>query len=232
MAHVSADWTHPWPDHGTCECWLVLHLTWPWHIWVLIGPTSDLTMTHLSADWSYTWPDHGTSECWLVLHLTWPWHIWVLIGPIPDHDTSECWLVLYLTMAHLSADWSYTSAGPELLGNRSMEAQITGCSIDCSYTWPDHGTSECWLVLHLTWPWHIWVLIGISALKIDDISIERVAEFNFLGLTLDEHLTWKCHLNKISNKISQCIGILNRLKNTFSQFTQKLSFTTLWCFHI
>ncbi len=46
------------------------------------------------------------------------------------------------------------------------------------------------------------------SLKIDDIIIERVAEFNFLGLTLDEHLTWKCHLNKISNKISQCIDIL------------------------
>ncbi len=35
-------------------------------------------------------------------------------------------------------------------------------------------------------------------LKIDNVNIERVAEFNFLGLTLDEHLTWKCHVNKIS----------------------------------
>ncbi len=34
-------------------------------------------------------------------------------------------------------------------------------------------------------------------LKIDNVVIERVAEFNFLGLTLDEHLTWKCHINKI-----------------------------------
>ncbi len=43
------------------------------------------------------------------------------------------------------------------------------------------------------------------SLKIDDIIIERVSELNFLGLTLDEH------------KISQCIGILNRLtKETIS----------------
>ncbi len=28
----------------------------------------------------------------------------------------------------------------------------------------------------------------------------------------DEHLTWTCHINKISNKISQCMCILNRLK--------------------
>ncbi len=46
-------------------------------------------------------------------------------------------------------------------------------------------------------------------LKIDNVNIEQVAEFNFLRLTLDEYLTWKCHVNKISNKISQCMGILN-----------------------
>ncbi len=34
-----------------------------------------------------------------------------------------------------------------------------------------------------------------------------------MGLTLDEHLTWKCYINKLSSKISQCMGILNRLKH-------------------
>ncbi len=34
------------------------------------------------------------------------------------------------------------------------------------------------------------------------IYIERVAEFNFLGLTLDENLSWKSHINKSSNRIS------------------------------
>ncbi len=57
-------------------------------------------------------------------------------------------------------------------------------------------------------------------LKFDNDIIERVAEFNFLELALDEHLTWKCHINKISNKISQCMGILNRL-NAFSLFKLK-----------
>ncbi len=44
--------------------------------------------------------------------------------------------------------------------------------------------------------------VQILTLKIDDIIIERVAELNFLRLTIDEHLTWKCYINKISNKIS------------------------------
>ncbi len=33
--------------------------------------------------------------------------------------------------------------------------------------------------------------VQILTLKIDDIIIERVAEFYFLRLTIDEHLTWK-----------------------------------------
>ncbi len=40
--------------------------------------------------------------------------------------------------------------------------------------------------------------------------------FNFLGLSLDDNttqLTWICHINKLSNKISQCMGILNRLSH-------------------
>ncbi len=40
-------------------------------------------------------------------------------------------------------------------------------------------------------------------LIIDGTIIERVSEFNFLGLTLGENLNWKGHLNKISNNISK-----------------------------
>ena len=52
----------------------------------------------------------------------------------------------------------------------------------------------------------------IPTVEIDSIRIERVTVFNFLGLTVDENLTWDAHVNKISNKISRSIGILNRLK--------------------
>jgi hypothetical protein len=69
-------------------------------------------------------------------------------------------------------------------------------------------------------------------LKIDNVIIERVAEFNFLGLTLDEHLTWKCHINKISNKISQCMGILNRLKRFLPMQTKVLIYNSLVLSHL
>ena len=53
----------------------------------------------------------------------------------------------------------------------------------------------------------------IPTLKINEIEIERVKNFNFLGLTINENLNWKPHTDKISNKISKYSGIINRLKH-------------------
>ncbi len=50
-------------------------------------------------------------------------------------------------------------------------------------------------------------------LKINDTDIERVSTFDFLGLTLSENLNWKHHIDKIANKISRSIGILNKQKH-------------------
>ena len=52
-------------------------------------------------------------------------------------------------------------------------------------------------------------------LSIDTMPIEQVPTFNFLGITLDETLSWKNHTKIVANKISRVIGILFRLKNIF-----------------
>ena len=52
----------------------------------------------------------------------------------------------------------------------------------------------------------------IPDVRINNQSIERVSEFNLLGLTIDEHLNWNAHIQKISNKIDKSIGVMNRLK--------------------
>ena len=49
-------------------------------------------------------------------------------------------------------------------------------------------------------------------IKIDDISIERVYVFKFIGLIMDEHLNWKSHVEFFSNKCSKTICVLNKLK--------------------
>ncbi len=52
-------------------------------------------------------------------------------------------------------------------------------------------------------------------LMIDDTIIERVIDFNFLGLTIDENLNWKSHLNKLLNNISKGIGIATEATSHF-----------------
>ena len=52
----------------------------------------------------------------------------------------------------------------------------------------------------------IWQLV--PSLTINDTEIERVITFNFLGITLDENVTWKPHVSNLSNKISNTQGYL------------------------
>ena len=54
--------------------------------------------------------------------------------------------------------------------------------------------------------------VEFSNMKINNVAIERVETFNFFGLTLNQHMNWKSHLDTLSNKIARAIGILNRLK--------------------
>ena len=53
--------------------------------------------------------------------------------------------------------------------------------------------------------------------QINGTQIERVESFNFLGIMLDENLTWKSHIEMVAKKISKVTGILYRLKNIFPE---------------
>ena len=41
-------------------------------------------------------------------------------------------------------------------------------------------------------------------------SIDRVKEATFLGVILDEHLTWKSHINNVSSKVSKAVGVIHK----------------------
>lgn len=69
-------------------------------------------------------------------------------------------------------------------------------------------------------------------LTMDNTIVERVFEFDFLGITLNENLNCKSHINKISNKISRCIGILNRLKYFLPLQTKLQIYSSLILSHL
>ena len=67
----------------------------------------------------------------------------------------------------------------------------------------------------------------IPVLKISNTDIEKVTDFNFLGITLNENLLWKSHINKIALKISKYIGILNKLKNYLPDYILKTLYDSM-----
>ena len=62
-----------------------------------------------------------------------------------------------------------------------------------------------------------YVNISDVDISIDNIKIPLVHSTIFLGVVLDDKLTWKDHINSIACKISQIIGALNRLKKDLPQ---------------
>jgi hypothetical protein len=74
--------------------------------------------------------------------------------------------------------------------------------------------------------------VNTIELKIEDTIIERVSDFNFLGITINEHLNWKSHIDNISNKISRNIGIVNKLKHFLPLNTKILIYNSLIASHI
>jgi hypothetical protein len=52
---------------------------------------------------------------------------------------------------------------------------------------------------------------------LDDIILERVNKTKFLGVTIDENLTWKTHIVNISKNISKGTGIIYKLKHFVPQ---------------
>lgn len=60
-------------------------------------------------------------------------------------------------------------------------------------------------------------IVNYPVLKINDIVIERVTDFNFLGLVLNAQLNWSSHIRHITTKISRVIGVIYRLKDIYPE---------------
>ena len=57
--------------------------------------------------------------------------------------------------------------------------------------------------------------------------IGQVSEFNFLGITIDENITWNPHIRNTSIKIARVIGILRKLKRIFPRHILRLIYNSL-----
>jgi hypothetical protein len=55
--------------------------------------------------------------------------------------------------------------------------------------------------------------VNFPKISIDGVDIQFVRDLNFLGIIIDENLSWKSHIQLIASKISKTVGILNNLKS-------------------
>ena len=69
-------------------------------------------------------------------------------------------------------------------------------------------------------------------LVINNTLIERVTEFNFLGLTVNEYMNWNSRVQNIANKISRTLGVINRLKRYLPISAMKLMYDSLILSHL
>ena len=54
--------------------------------------------------------------------------------------------------------------------------------------------------------------IGDFSIRINHEKIDRVEKIRFLGLTLQENISWDEHCNLVTNKISSVVGILYKIR--------------------
>ena len=63
------------------------------------------------------------------------------------------------------------------------------------------------------------VLLLKVDIKINEISILEVIKTKFLGVVIDNKLTWKQHITQISNKASKYIGVLQKANKSLNHST-------------
>ena len=75
-------------------------------------------------------------------------------------------------------------------------------------------------------------MINPLNIKIDNTYIDRVDEFNFLGISFNEQLNWQSHIKNILNRCSRIIGILNKLKRLLPLNIKIMLYNTLILSHL
>ena len=62
-------------------------------------------------------------------------------------------------------------------------------------------------------------------LEIDGVEIEQVKDNKFLGVIIDDQLSWKAHIKHVQNKVSRSTAVINKVKHVLDH----KSLHTLYC---
>ena len=51
-----------------------------------------------------------------------------------------------------------------------------------------------------------------DTITLDNIAVQQVEVTKFLGVLLDQHRSWKYHINHVAQKVSKTIGIISKAR--------------------
>ena len=69
--------------------------------------------------------------------------------------------------------------------------------------------------------------LQIFCIQLYGKTLERVAKFSYLGVVLDENLSWKDHVEYVSSKVSRRLGLLSRTRSSLTLEASKEVYTSL-----
>ena len=70
------------------------------------------------------------------------------------------------------------------------------------------------------------VLTSVPDICIDGHKIESVLSYKFLGVNVDESLSWDTHISEIFKKVAKALGVLRRLKPICPQLENYKNYKT------
>ena len=65
----------------------------------------------------------------------------------------------------------------------------------------------------------------------NNIPIDNVTQFKYLGVWLDPSLTWNVHIDKLAKKVNKHVGVLRMVRSVFPQHTLNLLYKTVILSH-
>ena len=68
---------------------------------------------------------------------------------------------------------------------------------------------------------------GSITLKIEEEEIEQVTSYKYLGVKINETLTWSNHVESICKKVAQRLGLLQHIKHLLPQYLRELLVNSL-----
>ena len=60
------------------------------------------------------------------------------------------------------------------------------------------------------------------ALVANNDQLENVTKFKYLGVIINQHLTWHDHIKQLQSKIAKKLGVLKRIKHLLPVYARRI----------